>query len=177
MYRTFRKLHRTIGVINALFLIAIAITGFLLALKRQIPWMRPATQDGTAVERITEWVAPVTAVEAAVALGLPSLKSLSDVDRLELHVKNGVYKVTTVDQYDEVQVDAGTGRVLSVAKRNDQLVEDVHDLSFVDPALRVYVLPAVATLLFGLGVSGLVMYFVPIARRARFRGSQARHGA
>jgi uncharacterized iron-regulated membrane protein len=176
MYRFVRKCHRIIGLINALFLIVISVTGFLLALKRQIPWMRPAIHQGTDVAAMAEWIPPGAAVEAAIAVGLPSLQSAKDVDRLEIHAKYGVYKITSRQQYDEVQVDLGTGKVLSVAKRNDQLTEDIHDLSFIDPALRLYVLPVVATLLFGLGVSGLVLYFVPVLRRARFLGARRREG-
>jgi len=99
---------------------------------------------------------------------------MGDVDRLEYHAKKNVYKILAKTGYDEVQIDGTSGKVLSVGKRNDQMFEDIHDLSFFHPVLRETALPVIAVILFVLGTSGVTMYFVPIARRRRFQREQHR---
>jgi uncharacterized iron-regulated membrane protein len=170
MYRWVRTLHKITGVAGSLFLILIALTGFFLALKRIIPGIRPATLKGS-VTAVEQAVHPTSAVEAAVSMGLSGLSSASDVDRFEIHMDKGVYKVIAKTNFHEVQVDMGTGKVLGVGTRNDQLIENIHDLSFIDPSLRETLLPVVALALFTLGASGLAIYIVPILRRRKHRRS------
>ncbi|MFQ3678425.1 MAG: hypothetical protein SNJ74_10845, partial [Fimbriimonadaceae bacterium] len=61
--------------------------------------------------------------------------------------------------------------VLQVARRNDQFIEDLHDLSFFGEPLHRWVLPVVGAGLFALSLSGVVIYSVPVVRRMRFRRS------
>jgi uncharacterized iron-regulated membrane protein len=175
MYKFLRSAHKIAGLVGSLFLVLIAMTGFVLALKAKSESIRPSTRRGTEVSSPAEIVHPSVAYEAAFAVGLPELRSPDDVDRFELHAGRNVYKVLSNDGYHEVQVDAGTGKVLAVGRRNDQMMEDIHDMSFFHPALRETLLPVVGAILFLLGVSGVVMYFVPVVRRARHR-RQARAG-
>lgn len=171
MYKLLRNLHKVSGLVGSLFLVTISVTGFVLALKAQLPNVRPATQKGAKIERLSEAVHPSVALEAALGVGLPLLAKLDDVDRFEYHAGKNVYKIHSVAGYHEVQVDGGSGKVLQVGRRNDQFMEDVHDLSIFHPALREVVLPVIGVVLFFLGVSGVVMYFVPVARRIKHRRS------
>jgi uncharacterized iron-regulated membrane protein len=168
MYRRIRVLHKCVGVTGSLFLVVIAVTGFLLALKRSVPGIRPPTLQGS-VQELGRAVHPQVAVDAAIGVGLPGLSDASDVGRFEIHADKGVYKVQSKKGYHEVQIDMGTGEVVGAGRRNDQLIEDIHDLSFVHPALRETLLPVVALALFALGASGLFIYAVPILRRLKHR--------
>ncbi len=118
---------------------------------------------------------PAKALEVVFGLGIAELAEAGHVDRLELHLSKNVYKVTSKEGYHEVQVDVASGKILSVGTRNDQLLEDIHDLSYFNPAFRIWVLPVIATLLFALGTTGLYIYFNPIVRRIQFNRSK-RHG-
>lgn len=173
MYRWMRSVHKIAGLVGSLFLILIAVTGFLLALKGVIGGIRPPTEKGIKIDSLAAAVHPNVAVQSAFSKGLPGLTKLDHVDRFEFHADKGVYKILSKEGYHEVQVDAGTGDVLAVGRRNDQMFEDIHDLSFLHPALRETVLPVVAALLFSLGCTGLVMYFVPVFRRAKHRKTKA----
>ena len=175
MYRWIRTLHKITGVAGSLFLILIAVTGFFLALKRIVPGIRPPTLKGS-VKTIEQAVHPTAAVEAAVSAGLSGLSNVSDIDRFEIHMDKGVYKIISKTNFHEVQVDMGTGQVLGVGTRNDQLIENIHDLSFIEPRLRETLLPVVALALFALGASGLSIYFVPILRRRKHRRSMMSDG-
>ncbi|MEQ1934256.1 MAG: PepSY-associated TM helix domain-containing protein, partial [Fimbriimonadaceae bacterium] len=127
MYRFLRSLHKIAGLVGSLFLITISVTGFLLALKGQFTAIKPATSKGTALATPEEVIHPHVAMEAAYAQKLPGLSKLDDIYRLELHADKHVYKIVSKDNFQEVQVDAGTGKVISVGTRNDQLLENIHD--------------------------------------------------
>ena len=172
MYRRLRVLHRICGLIGAIFLIVISITGFLLALKGQFSAIKVPTQKGTQIASNQEILPPVAVLEVVFALGISELAKPQQIDRLELHLSKNIYKITSNEGYHEIQLDAATGKVLSIGKRNDQLLEDIHDLSFFNPAFRIWVLPVIATLLFALGTTGLYIYFNPIVRRIQFNRSK-----
>ena len=168
MFRRLRAVHKWVGVFAALFLALISATGFLLAIKGKTEMIRPSTQKGAELARFSDAVSLDTAAKAAIGVGLAELKTLDDIDRIEYHVGKNVYKILSARAYHEVQVDGATGKVLSVGKRNDQMFEDIHDLTFFSEILYDWWLPVVAVGLFTLAVSGLWMFFVPVVRRWKF---------
>ncbi len=172
VYHKLRWLHKWGGIVACLFLATIAATGFLLAVKARFAWIRPGTAEAAAISSVHEIVPLGTVIEAACAQGLPGLKTHEDVDRLEYRVKDNIFKVTSKTLYHEVQVHGTTGKVLSVGTRNDQLFEDIHDLSFFHDLLHDWWLPVVAFVLFVLSISGGVMFFTPVVRRWKFRRTQ-----
>lgn len=158
-------------------MILLAATGFLLALKGEFGWMRPTTRDYEGERAPETMVHPHVALQASYAVGLAELAGPGDVARFEYHAQPHIYKVLSKDGYHEVQVAAEDGRLLGVGKRNDQLTEDIHDLSIFHPSFRTFVLPVVGASLFTLGVTGVAMYLIPVLRRANFkRGRGGRDG-
>lgn len=169
MFRNTRTLHRWIGVITSLFMILMAFTGFFLAIKKRVAWIQPPTKKGTQFEQFTE-IAPISKIADAVfAAGIDEMQTMDQIDRFELHLSKRIFKVTSTQGYHEVQVDAKTAEVLSVAKRTDMFMEQVHDMSFFAPWMHDWVLPAVAISLVTLGITGIVIFFVPIFRRWQFK--------
>jgi hypothetical protein len=59
-----------------------------------------------------------------------------------------------------------------VAKRVDQLTEDIHDFRYFADWLHLYWLPVVSGILLGLAMTGIAVYVVPYVRRARYRRSK-----
>lgn len=168
MFRFSRSLHKWVGVISCLFMILVAGTGLLLAWKKKFDWIQPPTQKGAKLESAGQVLPVAKIAESVFSAGIPELTSLEDVDRFELHAGKGIFKVTSKEGFHEVQVDASSGEVLSRAQRNDQLFENIHDLSFFNPALRETLLPLVALSLILLGSSGLVLFATPLYRRWQF---------
>src|SRR5688572_4830755 len=113
MFRNIRAIHRWIGVVNALFVMLMACTGFLLAIKKRADWLQPPTSQGAAIERMSEVVSLDRVAQAAFSAGVPGLREKDDIDRFELHVDKNIFKVTSKKGYKEVQVEASSGRVLS----------------------------------------------------------------
>lgn len=165
MYHRFRFLHRWVGAIICVFLLLISTTGFLLATKKSVDWIRPTERDGQKFESFSELTSIQVVAEAAFAEGLPELKTMKDIDRIDYRPKNNVFKVVSKEGYHEVQVDGTSGRVLNIAKRNDQFIEDLHDFTWFHDLAHQYGLPVVATGLFFLAASGLGIFLVPIIRR------------
>lgn len=113
-------------------------------------------------------------MEAAFAVGDEHLKEPSDVDRVDYRPKRNVFKVVAKNGYTEVQVDGNTGKVLQVAKRTDQFVEDLHDLSFFNDGMKDFVLPVVGVGLAVLSLTGVYIYANPVLRRRRFEADKKR---
>lgn len=176
MYHKLRTLHRWIGLLSALVLLIIAVTGFLLATKGTFGWIRPPEKDGQPVDSLSEVVSVEQAAEAAFAAGIAELQSRDDIDRIDYRPDSNVFKIVSNEGYYEVQVDGKTGEVIQIARRVDQLSEDIHDLSFFGDAFHGYLLPLVACGLFLLSLSGIAMFFVPVVRRWRYRKKLRRKG-
>lgn len=156
-------------------MILVSSTGLLLAWKKKADWLQPPTQKGASLESASQAASLDKIANAVFAKQIPDLKSLDDIDRFELHTGKGVFKITSKNGYHEVQVHAETAEVLSVAKRNDQMIEDIHDLSFFNESLRETLLPVVALCLIALGVSGIIMFFTPIYRRWQFNRTKGQN--
>jgi uncharacterized iron-regulated membrane protein len=165
MFRFFRQSHKLIGLTAAIFLVFIASSGFLLALKGNVPWMRPAEAAAEKVSDPLEIVPVATVLDSVFALKNENLRGIKDVDRVYYRPKSNIFKVVSKEGYQEVQVDGKTARVLSISFRTDQLTEDVHDLSIVSDKLKTYGLPLVALSLLSLAISGVIMYTIPVVRR------------
>ncbi|MCG9896201.1 MAG: PepSY domain-containing protein [Fimbriimonadaceae bacterium] len=168
MYRLSRTLHKWSGVVLSLFLILLGVTGLLLAIKSRVGWLRVETQDGAEIAGLVQVIPIEQVAEAAFSAGLASIQKREDIYQIDYRRKQNTFKVLSADRYDEVQVCGATGKVLSVARRNDQWIEDIHDLSFFNENLRTTLLPVVGFGLTALGVTGIVIFFTPVVRRARF---------
>ena len=99
--------------------------------------------------------------------------SWNDVNRLDVRPGRGMVKAWLMNGY-EVQVDLGTSRVLQTAYRRSDLIETIHDGSFLggDWTKLGLFLPRGLTLLL-LWLSGLWMSWVPFIANQRRAPSKA----
>lgn len=173
MYRLLRVIHRWVGLFACLFLATIAVTGFLLATKGSLGWIRPPEREGETLTSLSNTIGLDQAGNAALSLGIANLASHKDIDRMDYRPGKNIYKILSKKGYHEVQVCGTTGKVLQIAKRNDQFTEDIHDLSYFSDTLHRFVLPAIAFSLLYLSISGATMFFIPVIRRIKFRRSHS----
>ncbi len=128
-----RKWHRRISMVLLLFIVISSVTGLMLAWKKQFGWLQPSEVKGVSTD-VADWVVPVLIADAAKRALSDSLKltpeQLPVLDRLDARPKHGTVKVVFKGDW-EVQVDATTAAVLSVAKRNADWIERLHDGSIV----------------------------------------------
>ncbi len=158
-----RKGHRWGAIVVAVPFLVVIVTGILLQLKKEIPWVQPPTQRGAGK-------APTIAFDAilAAARSIPEagIEGWGDVDRLDVQPSRGLAKVTSRTRW-EVQVDLKTGDVLQAAYRRSDLIESLHDGSWFHDAAKLYVFLPAAVVVLGLWVSGIYLFFLPIAVRWR----------
>ncbi|WP_228235387.1 PepSY domain-containing protein [Allomuricauda sp. M10] len=132
--RIFRKIHRTTGALLFIFFFFISITGLILGWKKNSNGIiLPETQKGTTAE-LKDWL-PVDSLHTIACAALHDLVSpdLSlELDRIDMRKQKGSVKFLFVDAYYEVQLDGATGKVLSVAQRKSDFLENVHDGSILD---------------------------------------------
>jgi uncharacterized iron-regulated membrane protein len=135
--RATRKLHRLSGISLFVFFFIMAVTGILLGWKKHSgELIMPDTYQGTTTE-MTEWL-PMDRLSSLAASALDEYTGeRSEVDRIDVRPGKGMLKVLFKNRQLEVQLDGATGEVLSVGRRNNDWIEQVHDGSIIDDWLGI----------------------------------------
>lgn len=142
-------------------LFVVISTGLLLQLKKQVPWVQPPTQKGSA---------KVPALGFDQILRTASLSpeanitSWADIDRLDVRPGQGVVKVQATNGW-EVQVDAATGAILQTAYRRSDFIEAMHDGSFFHEHAKMWIFLPTGLLLLCLWLTGLYLWIAPRLNR------------
>ena len=166
-YRFFWQAHKWVGLTVAAFLLLIAVTGFLLLLKKDFAWIQPPTQKGTKGE-MAAFLSIDEAWKRVEATGHPDFRTRDDVDRIDVRPSKRVYKFRSEHNHTEIQVDAITGAVLSTDSRTSDVLEALHDGSWFAEPVHDYWMPLVAIGVVFLSLSGIWLWLRPIfSRRAR----------
>lgn len=132
--RIFRKVHRITGATLFIFFFFISVSGLLLGWKSNSNGIiLPTTQNGTSTN-LKEWLPIDHLHQTAIAILHDSISpNLSEtIDRIDIRKNNGIVKFVFENHYWEVQLDGATANVLSVAKRNSDFIENIHDGSILD---------------------------------------------
>lgn len=166
-----RKVHYWASFMAATPLLIIITSGILLQTKKQWSWVQPAEQRGTGTVPAITFDHILASLRSVPNLGV---RGWNDVDRLDVRPGRGVAKVTLKSRW-EVQVDLGSGRVLQTAYRRSDLIESIHDGSFIagDWTKLGLFLPAGVTLLL-LWTSGVWMVWVQLNGKRKRRAVRRR---
>lgn len=162
--RSYRKWHKYFGLSIALFVLISALTGILLAWKKNVELLQPPTQKGSTTE-MGQWQ-PVeglawVSIQAVDSLGLTA----DNFDRIEYRPTKGIAKVIFDTGSWEVQIDATSLEVLSVAKRHSDWIEHLHDGSIISDGFKLVSMNILGIGLVVLLVTGLWLWLGP--RRIR----------
>lgn len=166
LFRFFWQAHKWAGIVLALWLTLIAVTGLLLLFKKQSAWIQPPTQRDVPGE-VTDFISQAELLAIVLAQEHPAFGSLADIDRIDLRPGRRVYKVVSRHGYAEIQVGAVSGAVLSVDVRRSDLLEQLHDGSYFGGVVHGWVMPVVAAGTVLLVVSGVWVWVAPLLRRRR----------
>ncbi len=159
-----RRLHRWGSIAVMLPLLIVICTGLMLLLKKQVPWIQPPGADGSGKPPS---VAFETILGAAKTVPEAAIAGWSDIDRLDIRVKDGVVKVHARNHW-EVQIDTSTGAVLQHAYRRSDIIESLHDGSWFHPDAKLWVFLPNGLILLGLWLTGMYLWLLPhLARRRR----------
>ena len=163
-----RRTHAWISMCFAVPVVVVIITGILLQLKKQLPFVQPVERAGVTHEPVAT---PAQYLEAINRGKVDGEVTWKDVQRVDIRPSKGIAKVILKSDV-EYQVDLGTGDVLQRELRMSDFIESLHDGSFFagDISKLGVFLPAAIGLLV-LWVSGIYMFWLPLV--VKLRKSQA----
>ena len=173
LLRNTRKIHRTTGVVLMVFFLVIAITGLLLGWKKNITAIQAPTERGQATDP-SAWLPmdSIISIANAELARLEGERMNPEIDKLDARPGKGIVKVIYAQHYHSFQIDAASGEVLSVEVRNSDLVEHLHDGTWVDNALgnpngifKLVYTTIMGTALMLFVFSGFVLWYGPKAMR------------
>lgn len=165
--RSFRLWHRWTGTLLAVFFLISALTGLLLALKKEVSLLQPPTRKGDDVV-MKDWL-PLGTLDSLARIAL--IRAHPDqqhnaVDRMDVRPSKKVVKVLFEKENWEVQIDPGTGKTLSVARRHSDWIEALHDGSIISDTFKLISMNAIGWGLIFLVGSGLWLWYGPKVIRA-----------
>jgi hypothetical protein len=158
-----RKTHYWLAAASALPVAVILATGLLLQLKKVSPWVQPPERRGT-VGPPTLLLEKLPALCASVPEA--GVRTWDDIKRVDIRPNKGLVKITTASSW-EIQLDAADGRVLQSAYRRSDVIESLHDGSFFGEGAKYGLFLPAALALSVLWGTGLYLFILPIAVRAR----------
>jgi uncharacterized iron-regulated membrane protein len=168
--RLTRKLHRWGAIAIAAPLLLVIGSGLLLQTKKQLPWVQPPTQRGSGVQ-------PPIALEQilAIAAGHPpcQVAGWSDIERLDVQPSRSLVKVQAKNRW-EIQLDLGSGEILSSAYRRSDFIESLHDGSFFGDVAKLWLFLPSGLVLLGLWFTGVYLWALPIWVKRRKKTAPAR---
>ncbi len=163
-FKFFWNTHKWTGIVLAVAILGIAGTGLLLLVKKRFETLQPPTQKGTPSS--LEQLLPLHEVIArVVATNHPDFQRVEDIDRIDTRLGKRVHKVRSKHNWAEIQIDAVTGEVLHQDWRPSDLIEQLHDGSYLGGWVHDWVMPVVALGLVFLVISGLYLWIEPILKR------------
>jgi hypothetical protein len=158
--RQFRRLHKLVGISVVAFMLITATTGILLGWKKNVDLLQPPTQKGTSLA-YKDWTSfDVIAKNSLLAIDSVTGKKI-EIDRMDVRPDKGIIKVTFKEGYWEAQVDATSGKVLSVAQRHSDWIEHVHDGSIISDGFKLLYTSYLGFGLLLLSVSGFLLWYGP----------------
>lgn len=161
-----RRLHRVGALLTALPFLVVLVTGLLLQVKKQVPWVQPPERRGTGPVPVASLEAMLEAARRVPEAGIVTWE---DVDRVDVRPSKGIAKVIGNSRW-EIQVDLATGAILQTAYRRSDLIESMHDGSWFHDAAKLWIFLPSALVVLGLWVTGVYLWFLPhLARRQRER--------
>lgn len=158
--RVYRGLHKYFGLVLALIVVISAVTGVFLAWKKQSALLQPPTLNGVTTD--AQQYAPVNEMMDKAASAVDSLGlTIVNLDRVEYRATKGIAKVIFDTGNWEVQIDAKTLDVLSVAKRHSDWIEQLHDGSIISEVFKITSMNVLGIGLLFLVASGLWLWYGP----------------
>ena len=160
--RKFRALHRFTGLMLALLLLISAVTGILLAWKKNVAIIQPPTNKGVSSD-LSNWrsFSEIDSLAKAAFYAAYPDQAENTIDRLDAQPSKGIIKVLFKNGYWEVQIDPVSGEVKSIARRHSDWIEALHDGSIVSDLFKLISMNFLGIGLLALITTGLWLWYGP----------------
>lgn len=160
-HRPLRRFHYWASAIVLLTAPVVIGSGILLQLKKQLTWVQPATQKGTAGSLSLSFD---SILETATTVPEAQITSWADIDRLDVRPGKGVVKVRANNRW-EIQLDSATGEILQSTYRRSDLIESIHDGSFFHDNIKLGLFLPSAFVLLLLWLTGTYLFLKPLTKK------------
>lgn len=168
--RSIRKVHHWCSILIAAPFCVILLSGMVLQVKKQVPWVQPTTMRGIGGAPEIEFS---RVLEVAKTVPEAQVRSWDDIARLDVRPDRGIIKIRAKNNW-ETQIDSKTGRILQARYRRSDLIESIHDGSFFHAKAKPWTFLSAAVGLLLLLVTGIYLFILPYTARPRSRsGSRA----
>ncbi len=129
-----RKIHRTTGAVLFIFFFVLAITGLFLGWKKHSGGLILAGSFKGRSTESKDWLPIHQLQEFAIRHARENISATisPEIDRIDLRTDKGMVKFIFVEGYWAVQVDCTTGELLHIERRYSDLIENLHDGSYLD---------------------------------------------
>ncbi|MBC7884906.1 MAG: PepSY domain-containing protein, partial [Saprospiraceae bacterium] len=154
--RIFRRIHRFTGIFLFVFLFIVGVTGIMLGWKKNSFGLILAdTTEGSSLNP-DKWLSIDSLQKKAMIYMSDSMgvRMDAEIDRIDVRPDKGVLKFTFKNHYNGLQLDAATGIVLKVERRNADMIEQIHDGSIVQKifSMQTGIFKLLYTSIMGLGL-------------------------
>ena len=169
-----RKVHYWASALIAVPVLVVVCSGVLLQVKKHWSWVQPPEHVGTGTVPQLDLEDILAAVRGEPAL---EVRGWDGIKRIDVRPSRGMCKVWLHSGW-EAQVDLGTGRVLQTAYRRTDLIESIHDGSFLagDWSKLGIFLPNGLVLLL-LWATGLWLFWLPFSAQRKRTAAKSRENA
>jgi len=164
--RAFRLIHYWASLFLVVTTLVVAVTGILLALKKDFDTLQPpvaqSSAPGLSNLRINQLLADIKTRDGFEGI------TWRDLDRIDIEPADGIAKVILASR-TEFQVDLHTGEVLQTGYRTSDLLESIHDFSFVGNFGKYLFSVPTGVALLAMWLTGTYMFILPFWVRRRKR--------
>jgi uncharacterized iron-regulated membrane protein len=164
--RTLRQIHYWASVFLIVTILVVSVSGTLLLLKKDFDALQPPVAAGTA-PGLSDLPLRSLLTEIRRIDGHEQT-SWRDVDRIDVEPADGIAKVILASR-TEFQVDLQTGAVLQTGYRTSDLLESIHDFTFVGPYGKYLIALPSGIALFLMWLTGTYLFLLPFLARRRKR--------
>lgn len=156
-----RSTHKWASIIVAIPLLIILVTGILLLVKKEFSYLQPPSAKGIASQPSISFD---VILQQAKTVEQAQVTSWDSIERLDVRPSKGIIKIRTNSQW-EIQLDAKTAAILSVAYRRSDTIEQIHDGTYWQKNANLWLSLPVAISLLLISLTGLFLFFYPYYKR------------
>ena len=168
--RLLRLIHYWTSLPLLFTVFIIAVTGTVLALKKDFAALQPPTQAGSSPGDLRRPISDLLAAASKV----PGQESIGwqDVERIDLRPADGVAKII-LHSRTEIQVDVASGEVLQVGYRTSDFIETIHDFSILGSWAKYVFSFGSGLAILLMAATGVYLFLLPMIARRKRRRSRA----
>ena len=164
--RSLRLVHYWASIFLVVTTLIVAVTGILLALKKDFDTLQPPVAQGSA-PGLSELRISQLLVGIRTRPGLEGI-TWREVDRIDIQPADGIAKVI-LSSRTEFQVDLQTGNVLQTGYRTSDFLESIHDFSFIGGYGKYLLSLPTGVALLVMWATGTYLFIRPFLVRRRRR--------